>query len=74
LCGVSAIWSDVGSGKNRVIEGVHEEITNEVLTPYLTDIRRIDGVNFDEYDNMSLIDMQGVTGSIPVVSTKQQKA
>ena len=91
-CGVSAIWSGVGSGKNGFIEGVHEEITNEDgtttridvdglaekyrvllitsrkakvteteerhaedLSPYLTDIRHIDDVNFDEYDNKSLV-------------------
>ena len=28
-CGVSAIWSGVGSGKNSFIEGVHEETANE---------------------------------------------
>ena len=86
-CGVSAIWSGVGSGKNGFIEGVHEKTTNEDgtmvridvdglaekyrvliitsrkakvteteerhakdLSPYLTDIRHIDDVNFDEYD------------------------
>ena len=27
-CGVTAIWSGVGSGKNGFIEGVHEEIKN----------------------------------------------
>ena len=91
-CGVSAIWSGIGSGKNGFIEGVHEEITNEDgtttridvdglaekyrvllitsrkakvtetearhaedLSPYLTDIRHIDDVNFDEYDNKSLV-------------------
>jgi hypothetical protein len=27
-CGISAIWSGVGSGKNGFIEGMHEEITN----------------------------------------------
>lgn len=91
-CGVTAIWSGVGSGKNGFIEGVHEEIKNndgtttninvvglaekyrvllitsrkakvtetkerhaEDLSPYLTDIRHIDDVNFDEYDNKSLV-------------------
>ena len=91
-CGVSAIWSGVGSGKNGFIEGVHEKTTNEDgtmvridvdglaekyrvliitsrkakvteteerhakdLSPYLTDIRHIDDVNFDEYDNKSLV-------------------
>ena len=37
-CGVSAIWSGVGSGKNGFIEGVHEEITNKDGTTTRIDV------------------------------------